>query len=66
MDSGKQLSIRLDNLQAIYLQRLAKESGRAQGQVLQRLIVYAVNSPDALKALGIWDWQNNKAKDIKL
>lgn len=60
------MTVRLDDLQAIYLQRLATESGRSQGQVIQRLIIHAVSSPDALKALGAWDWLNNRAKDIKL
>lgn len=66
MDNGKQLSVKLDNLQAIYLSRLARESGRSQGQVIQRLIVHAVSSPEALKALGVWNWQTNQPKDINL
>lgn len=65
MDSGKQLSVKLDNLQAVYLLRLARESGRSQGQVIQRLIIHAISSPETLKVLGVWNWQANQPKDLK-
>jgi len=61
--NGKQLSVKLNGLEASYLSRLARESGRSQGAVLQRLIVHAANNPDAQKALGIWDWMANKPKE---
>ena len=60
--NGKQLSVKLDPKQAIYLDRLARESGRSKGAVIQRLIIHAMNSQDALRFLGIWDYINNRPK----
>ncbi len=59
------MTVRLDRLQSVYLSRMARESGRSQGQVIQRLILHAVNSPETLKSLGIWDWQRNKPIEVK-
>lgn len=51
--NGKQLSVKLDARETVYLEKLARESGRSQGQVLQRLIVFAMNNDDARRCLGI-------------
>lgn len=51
----KILSIRLDERQAAYLTRLARESGRSQAQVLARLVTFANNDPDAQRFLGIYN-----------
>lgn len=56
--------MKLGAKERIYLERLARESGRSRGQVLQRLIIFAVNSPDALRALGAWDYTNNQPKSL--
>lgn len=51
--NGKQLSVKLDARETVYLEKLARESGRSQGQVLQRLIVFAMNDDNARRCLGI-------------
>ena len=50
---GKQLSVKLDSRERLYLEKLARESGRSQGQVLQRLTVFAMNDDNARRCLGI-------------
>lgn len=50
----KILSIRLDARQAVYLSRLARESGRSQSQVVARLVTFANGDDDARRFLGIF------------
>lgn len=58
------VTVRLDAQQQKYLVRLSKESCRPVSQVLQHLIVIAANNPEIQRGLGIWDWKNNKPKQI--
>lgn len=52
------LGLKIDAEQKACLESLVKRSGRTRSGVVQRLITYAVTSPEALKALGIVD--NNR------
>jgi len=50
----KGFSVRLDPKQSAKLRSLARQSGRNRSQVVQRLIDFASENPDAQQALGIW------------
>lgn len=56
----KTIGIRIDKNEEDSLNFLIKKSGRTKSSVVQRLITYAVTSPEALKALGVVD--NNRMR----